>query len=171
MRKEITQFVGAHHFLSNFYMYPVSYAGWVWPSVEHAYQAAKTDNEVSKSIIRKAKTAAQAKAIGQGVRLIPDWDNRRVQIMGDILRCKFLRSGRMAHLLLLTDGANLIHGNCHGDRFWGCVRVGTEWQGQNHLGLLLMEIRKELQQRDQPTLFEPKKPSRTQLQDDDECPV
>lgn len=173
-QKEITQFVGAHGFLSNFYMYPFSYALWLWPSAEHAYQAAKTANEVSKAAIRNAKTATQAKAIGQHVVRVPNFDAQRVRIMSEILRCKFRRGNRMARLLLLTGDAFLREGNHWGDTFWGQVRLGVRWQGENHLGLILMEIRKELLLPEQPTLFEPQA-SKTRLQreadEDDTCPV
>lgn len=41
----IERFDGMYKFLSNFYMTPIEYEGLVYPSSEHAFQAAKTLSE------------------------------------------------------------------------------------------------------------------------------
>jgi ribA/ribD-fused uncharacterized protein len=154
--REITQFVGAHRFLSNYYVYPLHYDGTVWQTAEHAYQAAKTENTVSKKEIRKASTAAQAKFLGRHVLLRPDWNDIKRNVMLDILRHKFRRNGILAQQLLATGDAVLMEGNHWHDTYWGCVRAGDKWIGDNWLGKILMHVRAELAAHSaQRGLFEP----------------
>ena len=61
--------------------------------------------------------------------------------MYEILKSKF-STPRLATMLLNTGDAYLEEGNNHGDRIWGTVK-GV---GNNSLGKLLMEIRKELKE-------------------------
>lgn len=150
--KTITQFRGAHHFLSNFFPCPILYDERIWPTAEHAYQAAKTDNEVSKEMIHRALDPGRAKFLGQNVLLKNDWDSQRRSVMLEILRAKFRRNHELARLLLDTGDAILVEGNAWGDRYWGQVRVGDRWVGENWLGKLLMDRRSELQTA--PTMFE-----------------
>lgn len=63
----ITEFKGAYHFLSNFAVAPVVYEGMLFPTVEHAYQAAKTLDWNSREEIRKAYSAGKAKQMGKRV--------------------------------------------------------------------------------------------------------
>lgn len=142
--REITQFVGHHRFLSNFYVYPLHYDGTVWQTAEHAYQAAKTDNDVSRKEIRKAATAAQAKYLGRHVRLRDDWNDVKRNIMLEIIRHKFKRGSLLAQQLMATGDAVLIEGNYHHDTYWGAVRTGDRWVGDNWLGKILMHVRAEL---------------------------
>jgi ribA/ribD-fused uncharacterized protein len=154
--REITQFVGAHRFLSNYYVYPLHYDGTVWQTAEHAFQAAKTENSVSKKEIRKASTAAQAKFLGRNVTLRADWNDVKRNVMLDILRHKFRRGGILAQQLLATDTALLIEGNTWHDTYWGAMRMGDKWIGDNWLGKILMHVRNELRaNREQRGLFDP----------------
>jgi predicted NAD-dependent protein-ADP-ribosyltransferase YbiA (DUF1768 family) len=60
--------------------------------------------------------------------------------MRDLLRKKF-RNPSLRQKLADTGTAKIIEGNYWGDTFWGECPVGN---GENHLGKLLMEIRKEI---------------------------
>lgn len=146
MRK-IDSFKGEHRWLSNMYASPVSVDGIVYPTAEHAFQAAKTQDPEEKMKIAKAKSPAMAKRIGQQVTLRPDWDGVKRQVMAEILRLKFA-DPVLARKLVSTGDAELIEGNHWHDNYWGwcgCEKCGG--QGQNVLGQLLMELRKELAQR------------------------
>lgn len=135
----INSFHGSHSFLSNFYMHFVEFEGEMYPSVEHAYQAAKTVNEAERKNIRLAVTPGQVKKMGRRVTLQPGWDDIKDFIMHDLLRRKF-RDPVLSKMLLETAPAKLVEGNGWGDRYWG-VCGG---QGKNMLGKLLMLVRKEL---------------------------
>jgi len=141
MTNAIYSFSGQHTFLSNFSAANVELDGEVYPTVEHAYQAAKTlDVDERHKIRLQAKTAGQAKKMGNKVKLRKNWEMIKVVVMRSLLEQKFA-VGTMPHdWLLKTGDAELIEGNYWHDTFWGvCDGVGENW-----LGRLLMEIRDEL---------------------------
>lgn len=73
----IDSFRGKYAFLSNFYPSPVELDGYVYPTVEHAYQAAKTEDVDARMSILTADKPATAKALGRGVPLREGWDDFR----------------------------------------------------------------------------------------------
>ena len=130
--KPITQFIGHHFFLSNFYPEDDGL------TVEHRFQAAKTHELSQKGIILSARTPAIAKRIGRKVSLRPDWEDVKIPIMLGLLITKFY-DARLRAMLLETGDAELVEGNYWNDRFWGVdIRTG---RGENHLGQLLMTVR------------------------------
>lgn len=135
----ISSFTGPCRFLSNFYPHPVELDGVMYPTVEHAYQAAKTFDVRQRHEIRNAASPAMAKRIGSRVLLREDWETVKLEVMKALLRQKFTEKNQRGRLLD-TVGRDLIEGNWWGDRYWGVCR-GV---GENHLGKLLMEIRAEL---------------------------
>lgn len=139
--KVIAVFRGEWRFLSNFYPAEVHYDGMVYPSVEHAYQAAKTLSSAWREHIRKALTPGSAKYFGALVTLRPNWEEEKLTIMEGLLQDKF-STEPLRSQLLATGDAILIEGNTWGDRFWG-VCGG---KGENHLGRLLMKVRSQLQE-------------------------
>ena len=146
----ITSFDGIYEFLSN--LYPVQgimLDGVAYPSVEHAYQAAKTVSAEERATVAGAKTGGRAKKLGRRATLRPDWDAIKVDVMQNLLQQKFanpvLRDG-----LLRTGERILIEGNTWHDNFWGvcwcerCQNSAPFEDGCNHLGGILMRIRNEL---------------------------
>jgi ribA/ribD-fused uncharacterized protein len=129
----INQFRGKHMFLSNSYNIEIDYEGIIYPSVEHAYQAAKCSNSQYKERIQQA-TISKAKKLGRYARLVDGWEDKRLSIMKQLLRIKF-SDPYLGDLLLQTYPAKLIEGT-EENPFWGGKT--------NHLGRLLMEIRKDL---------------------------
>lgn len=138
----IDQFRGAYRWLSNFSPAEVVLDGVTYPTVEHAYQAAKTLDHSIRERIRQADTPGRAKKAGRGLRSCrPDWGQVRLEIMEHLLWQKFTRAPWRAQLLA-TGKRELVEGNWWGDQFWGVC----EGRGENHLGQLLMRIRQELRQ-------------------------
>ena len=138
-KKVIDSFVGEYRYLSNFWMAPVTYDGDVYASTEHAYQAAKTFNKADRARIRKM-SCADAKRYGRQVQLIEGWENKKIGIMEELVLQKFTVHTDLREKLLATDDAEIIEGNTWGDREWGTVK-GV---GKNHLGKILMRVRKKL---------------------------
>lgn len=133
----IDRFWGEWGFLSNFAPCEVWLDGVKYPSVEHAYQAAKTlDLEQREKFLLNGITPGMAKRMGKTLKLRPDWDGVKMGIMRDLLMQKFSPS-ILRRKLLSTFQAELIEGNTWGDTFWGvCDGIGENW-----LGKLLMEVR------------------------------
>lgn len=137
MTKVIDRFEGKYAFLSNFYPVNVTLDGEIYPSVEHAYQAAKTLDKAERQKIQKAETAAKAKKLGRKVTMRSDWEDQRLPTMTMLLKQKFKAGTLPAGLLKGTGKAELVEGNWWGDTFWGVCKG----QGENHLGKILMEVR------------------------------
>jgi len=141
--KVIDNFEGNYSFLSNFFEVPVEYDGLTYPSVEHAFKAAKSlDRAVRQSIIRECHTPDQAKKKGRSIPLRPDWELVKIEVMTTIIRNKFKSNPYLESKLLDTGDTYLIEDNFWNDTFWGMdLTTGIE---KNHLGQILMKVRSEL---------------------------
>lgn len=139
MKEVISSFKGKYKFLSNFYPIFIQYEGIRFPSVEHAFQAAKSDDIEIRKLFAIAPTAKEAKRFGKQVKLTEGWDIKKISIMKLLLEQKF-KNEPMKSMLLNTGDSILIEGNNHRDKFWGQVKG----EGNNMLGKLLMEIRDEI---------------------------
>ena len=135
----IERFDGEYRFLSNFAAAPIRMRGLTYPTVEHAYQAAKTEDDLKRQVVRAAPTPGAAKMLGRKLDLRPDWDAIRVDVMRACLRVKFAREPYRSKLLA-TGYSILVEGNDWGDRFWGVC----DGRGENRLGCLLMDVRSDL---------------------------
>lgn len=135
---DVLEFKGETAFLSNFYPAVVLLDGVEYPTVEHAYQAAKTlDLEIRKKFLQTSGPGG-AKKLGQTIKIRDDWENAKIGIMDDLVRQKF-QNRRLKRLLSNCTG-QIVEGNFWGDTFWGVCKG----QGRNELGKILMKIRDEL---------------------------
>ena len=66
--KKIDSFSGEFRWLSNFWFARFELDGRQWPTVEHYYQAAKTDSPAHKAMIMAADSPASAKRHGGKAR-------------------------------------------------------------------------------------------------------
>jgi ribA/ribD-fused uncharacterized protein len=136
----INEFQGEHRFLSNFPDAEVMLGGVKFPRVENAYQAAKCrDPEDRKKFL--TISAGEAKRLGRTIPIRPDWEEQKLFFMEMLVSQKFHNIAEYREKLLATGDEELVEGNAWGDTFWGVCR-GV---GQNHLGKILMKIRKDLQ--------------------------
>ena len=137
---KIMRFEGMWDFLSNFYPAPVTLDGQLYPSVEHAYQAAKVEPLQRDYFL--TCTAGQAKRKNKGVALPAQWHSTKLTLMAMLVEQKFTYPDLRAKLIT-TQQAELFEGNWWGDKFWGVDSLTGE--GNNHLGKILMKIRTRLQ--------------------------
>lgn len=142
--KPIDSFTGKHRFLSNFYPARITYRGDTYSSVEHAYQAAKTDDFEARTKIRDAKTAGIAKRLGRHVKFRCDWEMIKLAVMHELILQKFQDNVLRAELMETGDRP-LIEGNWWNDYFWGICRG----RGENHLGKILMKVRDQFRSKDE----------------------
>ena len=145
---EISAFRGSHDFLSNFYAADVEFEGAEYPTIEHAFQAAKSLDFAQRRAIKNAKSASEAKRMGRKIKRREDWFDVSLEVMEALVRQKFTRYPELKSKLLETGDAILIEGNNWNDRFYGAVydTNRNEWMGENHLGKILMKVRDELKQ-------------------------
>lgn len=134
----ITEFQGQYRWLSNFWRSPILYERIKYPTVEHAYQAAKSTNYEYKKMIATLPTPGDAKRAGREATLRPDWEKIKVDVMRALLWIKF-QGPELRAKLLATGDEVLQEGNRWRDVFWGVdIKTG---RGENTLGKLLMSIR------------------------------
>lgn len=116
---------------------------------EHLYQALKFPDHpgIQKEILHhpspmRAKMVTRSRLNKPLVR--PDWESIQLDVMAYCLRVKLVWNWvRFGHLLESTGDLDIFEISSKKDRFWG-VTQGTEgFEGQNHLGRLLTELRNQ----------------------------
>ena len=127
-------------FLSNFYETPVVYEGIRYRNAEAAFQSAKLADKKERLQFQKL-TGAQAKALGKTVKLRDDWDDIKLSVMYDVVDAKFANNESLRTSLIWTGTQDIVEGNNWGDTYWGVCRG----KGENHLGKILMAIRKDIE--------------------------
>ena len=157
---------GKYGCFSNYWAIPGGfvYRGKIYPTSEHAFQAAKFDYEgasqrsleyakiiTQQNTPNKARILASQKNGGgykwrtdlntiisayKDVPLRPNWDRERVCIMHDIVRAKISQSVFCQSELKSTGSSYIAEDSS--DAFWGW---GTDHKGQNFLGRILIAMR------------------------------
>lgn len=129
---------------SNFSPLGVEIGSAWWPTVEHFFQAQKFEDAAYREKIRLVRSPKDAKSLGQTRKLPlrPDWEAIKDDLMLQAVRCKFATHPEIRALLLSTGEEELVE-NAPGDYYWGCGKDGS---GQNKLGHILMQVRRELRQ-------------------------
>lgn len=138
LTKRILYFYSKSFFLSNFYPAGFRVNGKRYPTVEHYFQSQKTTDPLGAERIRLAETPYRAKRMGRYVGLRPDWEKIKEDVMMQGLRLKFANP-IMRVRLIKTGNVKLVENSPY-DFYWG----GHD-NGRNRLGILLMKLRKELQ--------------------------
>jgi len=139
----ILEFKGEYRYLSNFYVSNLFVGMRVWSTVEHYYQAMKTNDMLWIDSISRAKTPGEAKRLGQKCPMIPTWEHHKVEVMREGVEAKFKGNQDLREKLVDTGKALLVEGNNWKDEYWGySFKTG---RGKNMLGVILMDLRSEFQ--------------------------
>lgn len=133
----ILGFKGSYRWLSNFAPSRVTLDGATFPTVENAFQAAKTLVQRERGIFTHVEPRA-AKLYGRRLALRSDWDAVKESVMLELLRQKYAQEPYRS-LLLDTGEAYIEETNSWGDRYWG-----VDTTGLNRLGHLIMQVRDEI---------------------------
>lgn len=128
----------------NFSSFKVEWNGYLFSSVEEAYQAASfmgSDEELVEKI-KKSHSADEAQRIAYANRdkRREDWDDVKISIMEELLRLKIKQNPYVKKKLLQTEDYMIVEDSPKDD-FWGW---GPNRNGQNNLGKLWMKLREEL---------------------------
>jgi ribA/ribD-fused uncharacterized protein len=149
---------GEYRNFSNMSEHRIDVDDTTYPSVEHYFQAMKAkefkDEEVLEKIV-KAKSAKAAKALGKKVKKFEKevWDSKKDEIMRVGIRTKFVQHPELRKQLLET-GERMIGEADARNTYWGIGTSQTsdkaqhpdKWRGQNKIGKILMDLRKEFQE-------------------------
>jgi ribA/ribD-fused uncharacterized protein len=137
-------FDGEYAFLSNFYNASCIFEGKLYPTVEHAFQAAKSLDHAERDWIAAAGSPGLAKRLGRRINLRPDWEKIKFDVMEECLRSKFADTV-LKQKLLATGDEELVEGNYWHDNTYGncsCEKC-KDIVGRNMLGNILMKLRTE----------------------------
>lgn len=137
-------YTGEWYCFDNFSAFTVYWRDQLWPTAEHAYQAAKYTDPAVISLIRLASSAHEAKKIGNDPQysalIRPDWGKEvKRSIMEEILRAKFSQHEYVQKKLRESRGKILVE-DSNRDHLWG---RGQDWNGENWLGELWMKLQDE----------------------------
>lgn len=138
----INHFRKEYAFLSNFTAVNIEYDKVIYPSVENFYVAMKTlDDEIRVQISKMS--ASEAKKFGKAMKIRPDWDKVKLDVMCWGL-CEKFKQEPFKSKLLATKNENIVEGNYWGDTFWGVDLKQNPNVGENYLGRILMKVREVL---------------------------
>lgn len=137
-----------YYVFDNFSSFQVQYKGKMYPTSEHAYQSSKfinTNKELAEKI-RNAKSAHEAYKIAQANKdkIEENWDEKKIELMKDILHCKASQHEYVMRKIL-QSGDRVIIEDSWRDNYWGW---GEDRKGKNMLGKLWMEVRKEIRDKE-----------------------
>ena len=139
-------------FLSHFHPAPIEMDGEVWATVEHWYQAQRSDDPRFVAAIRAAATPGEAKRLAamppphkdrgswflaHGQQPRADWQDVKADLMRRADTAKFRQNPDLAAQLLATGDADLVE-DAENDAYWG---IGRDGMGHNWAGRILMEVR------------------------------
>ena len=121
----------------------MQYSIWKFNTLENFYVAMKTEDGYHRQKV-STMTPAEAKRYGRYLPLRGNWDQIKLEVMLFGLRYKFSdMNPTLKKKLLSTGDCTIEEGNNWGDIFWGVDNFTRA--GDNHLGRLLMQVRKEIQ--------------------------
>ncbi|HDS0921134.1 TPA: NADAR family protein [Pseudomonas putida] len=132
---------------SNLFKRSFEFEGVTYPTAEHAYQAGKARKEAVRDWILSAPSPALVAMAAHGLYtwdIVPEWSKVKFSRMKAVLLQKYTQHPDLAQVLLATGQARLVEAATTDNlvnRTWGEVNG----KGKNMLGILLMEVRSELQ--------------------------
>jgi N-glycosidase YbiA len=133
-----------YYAFDNFAAFQVEWRGQLWPTAEHAYQAAHfwdTAPELAKQICAaRSPYVAYRLANDHTAQEDPDWSSKKLGIMEEIIRAKLQQHPYIRQKLLESRDLRIIEDSPK-DSFWGW---GPDRCGRNELGKLWMRLRDEL---------------------------
>ena len=128
---------------------PFNYRNKTYASVAHAFNAQKVDDPKyanqfdMNSDSYMGDEPAMAKKVGNvrklGKKIVEGWDTTQLGIMKDIIRTYLSANPDIKEKLGNTGDKKLLYSGPGVDLFWGMNKI----KGENHHGLIMMELRKE----------------------------
>ena len=127
---------------NNFSAHAIEFRGKLYPTSEHAYQAAKCTDPQGQEAIRTARSPYQAKELANKTYKAAkdrDWGSKKVAVLEEILRAKLAQHPEAQEALRKSGNEDIVE-DSPTDSFWG---EGADGSGQNMLGKLWMKLRDE----------------------------
>lgn len=138
--------------LGNMSPYPIVFGEHTYRTSEALFQCLRFTDEAIKDLIRAEKSPMGAKFVAKA--RVPEMtteplSEKDIQNMYQCVRLKLQQHPNLMAELKATEDDIIIEdvtsrGNKGSNLFWGAMLVNGEWVGQNMLGKIWMDIRKEL---------------------------
>jgi ribA/ribD-fused uncharacterized protein len=131
---------------SNLFRRPMVFEDATFATAEHAYQAGKARRPEVKAWLMAAPSPALLAMAAHGLYqwdITPSWSRIKFDRMRAVLHAKFTQHDDLREILLSTGSARLVESATVDNpvnRLWGEVN-GV---GKNMLGVLLMDLRRQL---------------------------
>ena len=142
-------FYSEQSFLSNFYSCKICFRNQTFTCLEQGYQCTKaelSDDEAAYDRILGMTSQVDMKREGAKIVTTAFWEAHKLEVMEDLLFCKFQQNKKLYYSLLNTRPWDLIEATL--DRFWGAgcllwsiALIEGSWEGRNNLGKLLVKVR------------------------------
>ncbi len=151
MSKKIEEVIGFYprefYPLDNFSSFKVEWDGYLYSSLEEAFQAASFMNsdEAIVNLIKNSHSAHEAQKIAYSNldKQRKDWKTKKLEVMEQLLRLKIEQNPYVLKKLLETKDYYIVEDSPK-DSFWGW---GKYRDGENNLGKLWMKLRDEYKQK------------------------
>ena len=139
--------------LGNMSPFPLEFGGKQWRTSEALFQALRFKDQAIQELIREEKSPMGAKFIMKAHKehmTIEPHSKKDVMNMKMCLKLKLRQHPSLVEELINTGDKIIIEdvtarGDNGGNLFWGAMLVDGEWVGDNTLGKLWMDLRKEYQ--------------------------
>lgn len=131
------------HYLSPFSAHRIEIWGEVFPTVEHAYQAARVKPGQERDLIKSAPSPLNAWREGQKCKERPEIqveDFDKDVVMEELFRAKMEQHPDIVDILKESGEQDLLK-VYDTDYYWG---TGKDGSGENKMGKLWMKLRSEL---------------------------
>ncbi|HEY4502407.1 MAG TPA: NADAR family protein [Candidatus Paceibacterota bacterium] len=143
MRDPINFVENKFHYLSPFSAHRIEIWGEIFPTVEHAYQAARVQNGPERNLIKNAPSPLDAWREGQKYKNDPSLQVSSFDkdaVMEELFRAKMSQHPDIVEILKESGDRELLK-VYDTDYYWGTGKDGT---GKNRMGKLWMRLRSEL---------------------------
>ncbi|MDB5167566.1 MAG: hypothetical protein JWN26_711 [Candidatus Saccharibacteria bacterium] len=136
-------FLEGWYVFDNFAPFQTQWRGKLYPTTEHAYQAAHfiDTNPLLAEKVRDCRSPREASdfANANNDQDDPLWKDKRLSFMEEIIRCKLDQHPFIQKTLTESGDKYIVEMNDE-DGFWGW---GQDHEGQNQLGKIWMKLRSE----------------------------
>lgn len=137
-------FLDEWYVFDNFAPFQTEWRGTLYPTTEHAYQAAHfiDINPALAEQVRNCRSPREASDLANDNKEYDDpaWKEKRLALMEEIVRAKLEQHSYVKEILNKSANRLIVEMNDE-DEFWGW---GKNHGGQNHLGKIWMKLRTEI---------------------------
>ena len=137
--------------MGNMYGSPIHYDGKIWKTSEALFQSLRFQDEAIRELIRGEKSPMGAKMKAKGNKkdmIIDPMSEKDIENMKMVVKMKFDQNTVLKSKLKISGEHVIVEniGKRNGERhfFWGMKKINGEWVGNNMMGKILMELRREL---------------------------